>query len=223
MRLLRRPCGLVDRRSVNWWGCRLMDLWTKKCKLERVGTLWTPWTCGRCGPVDLWTCGSVDSVDLWTLWTPWTCGPVDLWTCGLCGLCGPVDSVDLWTLWTCGLCGPVDSVDLCTWGNGLTLLFCLVYCLLKLSVVPPFGNNLGKLCIETEVIYLSVMTYTVLRYLQKQPKNWLRVQDIVDKTLRQVRISFLISAIQRVLRFFSGKLFYESNRKIFFLCLLSLI
>ena len=66
-----------------------MDLWTKKCKLVRVGT------CGLYGlrgPEDLWTCGPVDCVDLWT-----------------CGLCGPVDSVDsvdsvdlltLWTLWT---------------------------------------------------------------------------------------------------------------------------
>ena len=40
-----------------------------------------------------------------------------------------------------------------------------------ISLVSPFGNNLGKLCIETEVIYSSVMTYTVLRYLQKEPKN----------------------------------------------------
>ena len=40
-----------------------------------------------------------------------------------------------------------------------------------MSVIPPFGNNLGKLCIETEVIYSRVMTYTVLRYLQKQPRN----------------------------------------------------
>ena len=38
-----------------------------------------------------------------------------------------------------------------------------------MSVIPPFGNNLDKLCIETEVIYSTVMTYTVLRYLQKQP------------------------------------------------------
>ena len=37
----------------------------------------------------------------------------------------------------------------------------------------------------------------------------------MDKTLRLVRISLLISAIQRVLRFFSGKLFYKSNRKLF--------
>ena len=33
--------------------------------------------------------------------------------------------------------------------------------------------------------------------------------------LRLVRSSFLISAIQRVLRLFSGKLFYKSNRKLF--------
>ena len=30
---------------------------------------------------------------------------------------------------------------------------------------------MGKLCIETEVIYSSVMTYTVFRYLRKQPEN----------------------------------------------------
>ena len=45
--------------------------------------------------------------------------------------------------------------------------------------------------------------------------QWLRVQGLVDKTLRLVRISLSISAIQRVLRFFSGNLFYESNRKLF--------
>ena len=32
--------------------------------------------------------------------------------------------------------------------------------------------NLGKLCIKTEVIYSSVMKYTLLRYLRKQPKNF---------------------------------------------------
>ena len=41
------------------------------------------------------------------------------------------------------------------------------------------------------------------------------LQDFVDKTLRLVRIFLLISAIQRVLRFVSGKLFYKSNRKLF--------
>ena len=48
-----------------------------------------------------------------------------------------------------------------------------------------------------------------------QNKNCLRVQDFVDTTLRLVRISLLISAIQRGLRLFSGKLFYKSNRKLF--------
>ena len=48
-----------------------------------------------------------------------------------------------------------------------------------------------------------------------QNKNWLRVQNFVDKTLRLVRISLLISAIQRVLRFVLGKSFYKSNRKLF--------
>ena len=36
-------------------------------------------------------------------------------------------------------------------------------------------------------------------------QDTLRVQDFVDKILRLVRISLLISAIQRVLRFFLGK------------------
>ena len=35
------------------------------------------------------------------------------------------------------------------------------------------------------------------------------------KTLRLVRISLSIGAIQRVLRFFSGNLFYKSNRNLF--------
>ena len=37
----------------------------------------------------------------------------------------------------------------------------------------------------------------------------------MDKTLRLVRISLLIGAIQRVLRFFSRNLFCKSNRKLF--------
>ena len=39
--------------------------------------------------------------------------------------------------------------------------------------------------------------------------------SVVYKTLRLVRISLLTSVIQRVLRFFSGKLFYKSNSKLF--------
>ena len=37
----------------------------------------------------------------------------------------------------------------------------------------------------------------------------------MDKTLPLVRISLLISDIQKVLHFFSGNLFYKSNRKRF--------
>ena len=55
----------------------------------------------------------------------------------------------------------------------------------------------------------------ILESIFLQNKNWLRVQDFVDKTLRLVRISLFISTIQRVLRFSSGNLFYKSNRKLF--------
>ena len=48
-----------------------------------------------------------------------------------------------------------------------------------------------------------------------QNKNWLRVQDFVYKTLRLVRISLLIRTVTKSLRFFSGELFYKSNRKLF--------
>ena len=41
------------------------------------------------------------------------------------------------------------------------------------------------------------------------------VLDFGDKALRLVRISLLISATQRVLRFSSGNLFHKSNRKLF--------
>ena len=55
----------------------------------------------------------------------------------------------------------------------------------------------------------------ILQSIFLQNKNWLRMQGFVDKILQLVRISLLISAIQNVLRFFSGKLFYKSNRKFF--------
>ena len=159
-------CGPVD--SVDVWA-----LWTYEP--VDVWTLWTCgpvdlWTSGRVDSVDLWTCGlcgRVDSVDLWTLWTLWTCGlcgPMDLWTLWTCGR---VDSVDVWTRWTFVL----EATDLPT--NLIIAQFLLLFGLLAfetISLKSPFGNNLGKLCIETEVIYSSVMTYTVLRYLQKQPK-----------------------------------------------------
>ena len=91
--------------------------------------------------IGLWKPDRMVMTTWWTLWT-------------------------LWTLWTCGLCGPLYLRE--------RTYFLILFGLLPfetMSVIPPFGNNLGKLCIETEVIYSSVMTYTVLRYLQKQPVN----------------------------------------------------
>ena len=55
----------------------------------------------------------------------------------------------------------------------------------------------------------------ILESIFLQNKNWLRVQDFVDKTLRLVRISLLISTITKSFAFFLGKLFYKSNRKLF--------
>ena len=43
------------------------------------------------------------------------------------------------------------------------------------------------------------------------------------KTSRLARISLLISNLNKEFSFFSGRLFYESNKKTFFLCLHSLI
>ena len=63
--------------------------------------------------------------------------------------------------------------------------------------------------------FIKARKARILESIFWQNKNWLRVQDFVDKTLRLVRISLLISAIQRVLRFSSGNLFYKSNRKHF--------
>ena len=48
-----------------------------------------------------------------------------------------------------------------------------------------------------------------------QNKNWLRVEAFVYTTLRLVRISLLIGAITKSFAFFSGKLFYKSNGKLF--------
>ena len=56
----------------------------------------------------------------------------------------------------------------------------------------------------------------ILESIFFQNKNWLREQDFGDETLRLVRISLFISAVQRgVLRFLSGKVFFKSNRKLF--------
>ena len=48
-----------------------------------------------------------------------------------------------------------------------------------------------------------------------QNKNWLRVQALAYTTLRLVRISLLTRAITKSFAFFSRKLFYKSNRKLF--------
>ena len=151
--------GLIFEREALWQGSRNnYSSFPRNWKVSKSQgtsnhrsdnwTLSTLWTCGLCGPMD--------SVDLWTLWT---CG-----LCGVCGLCGPVDSVDLWTCGLCGLCYLRERT-----------YFLILFGLLPfetMSVIPPFGNDLGKLCIETEVINSSVMTYTVLRYLQKQRITW---------------------------------------------------
>ena len=57
---------------------------------------------------------------------------------------------------------------------------------------------------------------SILESIFLQNKNWSRVQDFVCKTLRLLRISLLISAITEFCVFFSGKLFYIRNRKLFF-------
>ena len=54
------------------------------------------------------------------------------------------------------------------------------------------------------------------KHLFCKTRTWLRIQIFVYKTLWLVRISLLISPLnKRVLLFFFGKLFYKSNRKIF--------
>ena len=79
------------------------------------------------------------------------------------------------------------------------------------------GKSLQRRCVNISTLKLTFYARKVriLESIFLQNKNRLRVQDFVDKTLRLVRISLLISAIQRILRFFSGKLFYKSNRNFF--------
>ena len=76
------------------------------------------------------------------------------------------------------------------------------------------GWDLENRCEESVSIFFR-LSWDFKREKSVANKNWLRVQDFVDKTLRLVRIFILISAIQRVLRFFLGNLFYKSNRKLF--------
>ena len=54
----------------------------------------------------------------------------------------------------------------------------------------------------------------ILESIFLQNKNWLRVQAFVYTNFRLVRISLFISAITKSFAFFSGKLFYKSNRKL---------
>ena len=77
------------------------------------------------------------------------------------------------------------------------------------------SSKLDKFFFRLSWHFIKARKARILESIFWQNKNWLRVQDFVDKTLRLVRISLLISAIQRVLRFSSGNLFYKSNRKHF--------
>ena len=65
------------------------------------------------------------------------------------------------------------------------------------------------------ILFSLKLKIRILESILLQNKNWLRVQVFVYTTLRLVRISLLISAITKSFAFFSGKLFYKSNRKLF--------
>ena len=79
------------------------------------------------------------------------------------------------------------------------------------------GKSLQRRCVNFFSLKLTFYARKVpiLESIFLQNKNWLCMQDFVDKTLRVIRISLLISAIQRVLHFFSGNLFYKNSRKLF--------
>ena len=79
------------------------------------------------------------------------------------------------------------------------------------------GKSLQRKCVNFFSLKLTfeARKVRILESIFLQNKNWLRVQDLVDTTFRVVRISLLITAMQRVLRFSSGNLFYKSNRKLF--------
>ena len=57
--------------------------------------------------------------------------------------------------------------------------------------------------------------FRILESIFLQNKNRLPVLDFVDKTLRLVRISLLISAIQRVLRFSRESYFMKAIENFF--------
>ena len=61
--------------------------------------------------------------------------------------------------------------------------------------------------------------FRILESIFLQNNNWLCVQDFVCKILRLVRIYLLINAITKSFAFFSGKLFYKSNKFKTFSCI----
>ena len=81
--------------------------------------------------------------------------------------------------------------------------------------IHPFPRRL-KLGESLETCYVHFFFFSWADILREN-KDWLRLQaSCTCKTSRLVRIFLLISALnKKVLLFFSGKLFYKSNRKLF--------
>ena len=98
------------------------------------------------------------------------------------------------------------------WSSKLdkSTLFTHFICRLKL------GKSFQRRCVNFSLLKLTfeARKIRILESIFMENENWLHVQHFVDRTLRLVRIYLLISAVQRVLRFFSGKLFYKSNGKL---------
>ena len=63
---------------------------------------------------------------------------------------------------------------------------------------------------------LILATALILQSIFLQNKTWLRVQDFVDKILRLVRISLLISALQKSFAFFSRESYFIKAIENFF-------
>ena len=78
------------------------------------------------------------------------------------------------------------------------------------------GKSLQRRCVNFALLKLtfSARKIRILESIFMENENWLHVQHFVDRTLRLGRTYLLISAVQRVLRFFSEKLFYKSNGKL---------
>ena len=82
--------------------------------------------------------------------------------------------------------------------------------------IHPFPRRL-KLGESLETCYVHFFFFAWADILSENHKDWLRLQaSCTCKTSRLVRVFLLISALnKKVLLFFSGKLFYKSNRKHF--------